>query len=126
MRMTNSDAGSPVESLERLSVLLVGESHLCSSTECTCHTTASQGHAASCVSRFRPCKVHAVLVATLPEGSQVRCIFRPLLVHTLPGAVHQSGFRHLLAVGLSNDVLQVRQRFHWNRQFALMPTRFLV
>ena len=78
------------------------------STECRCHTTSSQGHAVSCVSRSRLCWAHALLAATLREGSQVRCILRPLLVRTLPGAVHPSGSRRLLVVELSNDVPQVR------------------
>ena len=47
---------------------------------CTCRAVASQDHATDCVSRSRPCWVHVVLATMQPEGSQVRCVLRPLLV----------------------------------------------
>ena len=78
-----------------------------SSTECRCRTMASQDHATSCASRSLPCWVHAVLVAMLPEGSQVRCVLHQLLVHKLPGAVHPSRSLHLFVVELQHGVLQV-------------------
>ena len=62
----------------------------------------------------------------LPEGSQVPCVLRQLLVHKLPGAVHPSRSLHLFVVELQHDVLQVLRRFHWSRQFAQEPTRFQV
>ena len=86
----------------------------------------SQDHATGCASRSLPCWVRAVLVAMLPEGSQVRCVLHQLLVHKLPGAVHPSRSLHLFVVELQHGVLQVLRRFHWSRQIAQEPTRFQV
>ena len=92
-------------------------------TEYRYRTMASRGRATGCVSQCRPYYAHVVLVAMLPEGSQVRCILHLLLVQKLLGAVNPSRSLHLFVVELQHDVLQVLWRFHWSRQFAL---RFLL
>ena len=91
---------SRIESLEGLSVPLVCGHRLCPLIGCRCHTTASQGHATSCVSRSRPCWVLGVLEAMPREGSQVQCALRQLLVRALPGAAGPSRSQHLLVVVL--------------------------
>ena len=114
-----------IETLEGLPVSFVCGKSLCSLTGCRCHTTASQGHATSCVSRSRSCWLHGVLVAMVPKGSQVDCVLHQLFNGALPGAARPSRSQHPLVVGLLHDFPHVHLRFHWSIQLALVSSRFL-